>query len=100
MRYYDGIDWTPHVVFSGAERADRLAQAVADAVAMGWRVESQTAYSATLACGQPTNVVAHLLGVMLTCGLWLIVMLIAMGTEKPVQRMTLRVDAQGNVIRA
>lgn len=99
QRYHDGAAWTAHVAFSDSERADRLAAAVAWEVARGWRVESQSTFNAVLVSGQPVNNVAHLLGVLVTCGLWLIGWLIALAMDKPEKRMTLRVDAYGNVIR-
>lgn len=101
QRYFDGTDWTQHYApnIGDVERADRLAVAVAHYVAVGWRVESQSMFSAVLVAGHPTNNVAHLLGMLVTCGLWIIGWIIAMMFEKPERRITLRVDPYGAVIR-
>jgi hypothetical protein len=99
QRYFDGTNWTSHVSFTDAERADRLGAAVAYEVARGWRVESLSSYQAVLVSGQQMNNVAHLLGVLVTCGIWFIGWIIALAMAKPETRLVLRVDAHGNVIR-
>jgi hypothetical protein len=99
QRYFDGTAWTNHIALSDAERVDRLGQAVAYEVSRGWRVESLSTYQAILVSGHQVNHVAHLLGVLVSCGFWFIGWIIAMAMAPPEQRMTLRVDAQGNVVR-
>ena len=101
------FNWTRHPVWrrwcgGGAglvQGAGQIPTNQRRAVAQGWRVESQSTFNAILVSGHPTNHVAYLLGVIVTCGLWVIGWVIAMVMEKPEQRMTLRVDAHGNVIR-
>lgn len=100
QRYHDGSAWTGHLAaLSDAERSDRLNQAVAYEVSRGWRVESQTLYQAVLVSGNPVNHVVHVLLAIFTCGIWLIGWIIAAALEKPIQRIVLRVDMQGNVVR-
>jgi hypothetical protein len=99
QRWHDGTDWTEHIVFSDMERADRLGEAVAGYVAAGWQVETQTRFNAVLSGGgHRSNHVVHALLTIFTCGFWLIIWMFAAAGEHPAQRITLRVDAQGNVI--
>lgn len=73
-----------------------LAYAVADAVTRGWRVESQTNYSAVLVAGQRPNHILHALLSFFTCGMWLpIWLVVAVSTRE--YRMVLTVDQWGNV---
>jgi cytochrome c-type biogenesis protein CcmH/NrfF len=107
MRYFDGDAWTQHTgemqplptpLMDDAERADRLMMAVAQSVRYGARVESQTQFQAVLVYGHNVDYVAHLIGVFLTCGLWLIPMFIVMATQKTEQRVSARVDPYGNIV--
>ena len=83
---------------SSEARADALASAVAQYVKGGWRVETQTDYSATLVKGHRPNHVLHLILTIITLGIWLIVWILVsiLSGEK---RAALRVDAEGNVQR-
>ena len=100
MRYWDGQSWTTHQIepMSDAERRERMQAAVTHWVARGARVESLTDYQAVLIVGNNINNVAHLLGCLFTCGLWLIGYVIAIMTEKPERRVVLRVDRFGQVV--
>lgn len=107
MRYFDGKKWTrrtgdmqplPTPLMDDAERADRLMMAVAEAVAHGARVESQTQFQAVVIYGSRIDYVAHLIGALLTCGAWLFVLLCVMVTHKPERRVSLRVDPYGNIV--
>lgn len=75
---------------------DRLQQIVAERVAQGWRVESQTPLIAVLVRGKRPSHILHLLLTVLTLGLWLLVWVnvVAWGGER---RSTIRID--GGVIR-
>jgi hypothetical protein len=79
-------------------RREALARAVANNLKSGWRVESQTEYSATMAKGHRPNHVLHLILTIITLGVWLIVWILVsvMSGEK---RLALRVDAEGNVLQ-
>lgn len=107
MRYFDGAQWTnttgemlplPTPLMDDAERADRLMMAVAEAVTYGARVESQTQFQVVLVYGRKIDYVAHLIGVFLTCGAWLVVLLCVMAAQKPERRVALRVDPYGNIV--
>lgn len=78
------------------ERKVALAQAVANAVARGARVESQSDYQAVVVYGKRVNHVLHAILSLLMLGLWLIVwvLLAVTGGEK---RNLIQVDEFGNV---
>lgn len=80
------------------DRKARLAQAVANEVAGGRRVESHSDFQAVVVEGKPVNHVLHLILTLVTCGLWGFVWLVLalMGGEK---RYVLSIDAYGNVLR-
>lgn len=70
--------------------------AIASHVGVGWRVESQTGTSATLASGSKPNHLLHAVLTVFTCGVWGFVwLLIAMTTKE--SRLTLTVDSYGHV---
>jgi hypothetical protein len=103
QRYFDGTDWTQHwaPLVSDAEREERLNAAVAYDVALGAKVESRSRFQAVLlySSGLGVGHVVFALLSIFTCGLFLIVWAIAAGTSQP-RRVTLTVDANGNVIRS
>ncbi len=70
---------------------------VANCVAGGARIESQTQDQAVVVYGKPVNHVLHLILTLVTCGLWAIVWVIMAlaGGEK---RQVIRVDPYGNVM--
>lgn len=78
------------------ERKAALAQAVANAIARGGRVESQSDYQAVVVYGRRVNHVLHALLSILMLGLWLIVwlLLVVTGGEK---RTIIAVDEYGHV---
>lgn len=82
-----------------ATRRSYLAQAVANQVRQGSRVESQMDLQAVLVDGKPVNHILHLILTLVTCFLWAIVwvILVGMGGEK---RYSLSVDAYGNILRS
>jgi hypothetical protein len=82
-----------------AARKASLAQAVANAVRQGSRVESQMEFQAVLVDGKPVNHVLHLILTLVTCLAWGIVwiILVAMGGEK---RYSLSIDPYGNILRS
>jgi hypothetical protein len=104
QRYFDGTDWTQYraPLISDAERSARLDAAVAHDVSLGARVESRSQFQAVLFNGGGLSGAGHVVFALLsifTCGLFLIVWLITAATSSD-RRMTLTVDANGNVIRA
>lgn len=78
-----------------AERKALLAQAVANQVRQGWRVESQTDFQAVLVRGQRPNHVLHLILTLVTLGLWGIVWL-AIAIFGGERRAVVDIDAYGN----
>lgn len=78
------------------ERKAALAQHVAQAVAGGARVESQSDYQAVLVKGHRVNHLLHFLIGVFTIGLWWIIwlLLVVTGGEK---RQLIQVDEFGNV---
>ena len=81
---------------SSDERKALLARAVADRVHMGWRVESQTDYQATMAKGKNHSHGIHLFLTIVTACLWLLVWipLAVFGGEK---RAVLSIDESGRL---
>jgi hypothetical protein len=77
------------------ERKALLAQAVANSVRNGWRVESQSDYQAVLVKGKRPNHILHLILTLVTLGLWAIVWIgvTIAGGEK---RQVVSVDEYGN----
>jgi hypothetical protein len=80
------------------ERKALLAQAVANYVHGGWRVESQTDYQAVMVKGHRTNHVLHLILTLITLGIWAIVwiLMVALGGEK---RSVVSIDEYGTFSR-
>jgi hypothetical protein len=79
------------------ERKALLAQAVANSVHEGWRVESQTDFQAVMARGHRPNHILHLILTIVTLGIWAIVwiLLTLLGGEK---RAVVSVDEYGNTL--
>lgn len=75
-------------------RKSRLEAYISNCVAHGWRVESQAEFSATLAKGNRTNHILHLILTIITLGVWAIVWILValLGGEK---RMAVRIDENG-----
>lgn len=63
----------PGALLTPEQRRERLAQAVAQAVGDGWRVESQSDYAVTLVKGEKVNHILHFLVSVFTCGAWALV---------------------------
>jgi hypothetical protein len=80
---------------SADERKSLLAQAVANDVRQGWRVESQMDFQAVMVKGQRVNHLLHLILTIFTAGLWGIVWLILVltGGEK---RSVITIDEYGH----
>lgn len=89
---------TPTAEKTTDERKELLARSVANHVATGWRVESQTDTQAVMVKGNRTNNTLHLILTIVTFGLWAIVWicLAIFGGEK---RMVIEVDAYGHTNR-
>jgi len=86
-------------LMSADGRKSKLDAYVSNCVAHGWRVESHTDYQATLAKGNRTNNVLHLILTIVTLGVWAIVWILVavLGGEK---RQTINVDELGEVRKA
>lgn len=80
---------------SPEERKALLAQAVANQVRQGWRVESQTDYQAVIVTGQRPNHILHLILTIVTLGLWGIVW-IAIAIFGGEKRGVITIDDYGN----
>ena len=104
-RYWTGTEWAsdtrPSTVpqtMSADHRKHQLAQVVAQHVAGGARVESQTDYQAILVMGKPVNHLLHFLIGLLTCGLWWIVWIV-LAVSGGENRYVLAVDEWGHIQR-
>ena len=75
-----------------------LDRAVANELAGGAELVSQTSTNAVLTKGKKVNHILHLLLSVITAGIWLIVWAILVATNKP-QRIVLSVTDQGVVER-
>ena len=75
-----------------------LDRAVANELAAGAELVSQTSTSAVLTKGKKVNHILHLILSVITAGIWLIVWAILVATNKP-QRIVLFVTDQGVVER-
>ena len=73
-----------------------LARAIAQHVAMGKRVESQTDTTAILVWGKKPNHILHAILTLLLLGIWLIVWIILAITSKE-HRLQLLVDEYGQL---
>ena len=76
-----------------------LQQAVAAEIASGARLESQMGTMAVVVRGKPVNHILHLILSLLTAGIWLIVWLVLVLTNKR-ERVILTVDEAGTVSRS
>jgi hypothetical protein len=79
------------------QRKALLAQAVANWVHKGWRVESQTDFQAVMVKGHRPNHILHLILTIITIGIWAIIwiLLTLLGGEK---RAVVSVDEYGNTL--
>lgn len=82
---------------SNKEKAEKLANAVANEVVAGWRVESQTTVQAVLIKGGAFNNGMHIFIDVLTCGLWLIVH-VPLYLKNKRKTKILRIDDYGNIL--
>lgn len=82
-----------------ATRRAYLAQAVANQVRQGSRVESQMDLQAVLVDGKPVNHVLHLILTLVTCFAWAVIWIILVGVAGE-KRYSLSVDAYGNILRS
>lgn len=80
------------------QRKQQLGQVVAQEVARGSRVESQSDFQAVLVKGKPVNHILHLILTVLTCSVWSLVWLAlaVLGGEK---RKVIAVDDYGHIQR-
>ena len=80
-----------------AKANNALNIAIANAVTLGWRVESQTTTQAVLVKGKPINHGIHVFLDVITGGLWLLVHIpIWLMNKRQVQ--ILRSDESGNIL--
>ena len=78
-------------------RREELNEAVRHNIKKGWRVESQTDFTATIAKGKRPNHILHLILTVITGGLWGIFVWLPLSIFKHVDRRLLEVDANGRV---
>jgi hypothetical protein len=78
------------------QRKAQLDATLANLGAQGWRIENRSDFQATIAKGNRTNHVLHLILTIVTLGLWAIVWILMaiLGGEK---RRLVTVDPYGNV---
>jgi len=79
------------------ERKALLARAIADRVGMGWRVESQMDYQATMAKGHKHSHGLHLFLTIITAGLWGLFVWLPLAVFGGEKRAVLIVNEQGNL---
>ena len=79
------------------ERRVILAQAIQNAVARKYRIESQSDEMATVVYGKPVNHILHLILTLITLGLWGIIwaVMVMAGGER---REMISVDPYGNLL--
>ena len=73
--------------------------AVRQEVIRGGRVESQSASSATVVYGKPTNHVLHLLMCVPTCGVWALLVWAPIAFVNRQTRVLLSVGPDGQLVR-
>lgn len=81
---------------SAEERREGLNRGIQQALRQGWRVESQSDFSAALVKGKRPNHLLHLFLTIFTAGLWGIVWII-LAITKHEHRRLLQVDEYGDV---
>ncbi len=92
-------EWQPQLTEQSLDaRRQALAMAVAQEVAGGGRVESQTDTNAVIVRGSKPNHTLHLILSLVTCGCWLLVWPIIALVQKE-HRTALQVDPYGQVLR-
>ena len=82
---------------SDNEKANKLANAVANEVASGWRVESQTSVQAILVKGKEINHILQIILSVITLGFWLLVYVPLWAINRRRTKIV-RVDDFGNVL--
>ncbi|MDP9028227.1 MAG: DUF2510 domain-containing protein [Actinomycetota bacterium] len=101
-RWWDGHAWTGHIEPASIDPAQAQMQQgvlnaeVAKFVAAGYSVEMNDGTRAVVARRVPMSLLLNLLGVFLTGGLWLIYVLVRLGSPR-YARHVLTVDADGVV---
>jgi hypothetical protein len=97
------IEWTNGTHASEAltrstdDRKANLDRALQLRGAQGWRIESRSAFQATIAKGERINNTLHLILTLVTFGLWAIVWVIVAITGG-IKRMMVTIDEYGNVV--
>lgn len=82
---------------SESEKANKLAQAIANEVTRGWRVESQSQVQGVLVKGKPVNHLLQIFISVVTLGFWLLVYIpIAIINRR--QTKIIRIDDFGNTL--
>lgn len=86
---------------TASERTERLARIVSSKTLEGWTVvdrNDRDASAVLMLPGKPVNHLLHFLVGIFTCGLWWIVWLVLVLTQKKEQRMRTSIDAYGNLL--
>jgi hypothetical protein len=82
-------EWDPE------RRREQLANTLANQVASGGRIESQSEFQAVVVDGHRVNHVLHAIISFFTCGLWIVIWLV-LGLSGGEKRRIVRVDQYGN----
>ena len=83
---------------SDSERKDLLQNHIVKMASVGWQVEAQSEFSATLSKGMKTQHVLHFLLSLLTLGFWAIIWIIlVLSRLNEKRRQYLKIDKFGNI---
>ena len=91
----------PGAAISQQDRQERLSRLVSSRTLEGWVVvdrNDRDASAVLMLPGKPVNHLLHFLVGIFTCGLWWIVWLILILTQKKEQRMRVSIDQYGNLL--
>lgn len=91
----------PAQLISVAERTERLSRIISSRTLEGWVVvdrNERDGSAVLMSPGKPVNHVLHFLVGVFTCGLWWIVWVILVLTQKSEVRMRLSIDSYGNLL--
>jgi hypothetical protein len=99
-RWWTGTGWGPSGSderWSDADRSELLDRAIARYAQHGYTVRSRSAFRAVVAKPQRLDVLTNLLLVLITGGIWLVVLALRL-LNRPVDAVVLRVDEYGALV--
>ena len=91
----------PSASLSATERTERLSRLVSSRTLEGWVVvdrNDRDASAVLMSPGKPVNHILHFLIGLVTCGVWWIVWIILVLTQKKEKRVRLSIDQYGNLL--